>query len=128
MLADPVERTQRYAPHGRYISISGAGHFSHEEAPEEINRHLMRFLEHVHDPGSADAGPGVYLLGVADLGKLTGHLLGRQYEAGVRVVDGGAEHHAEHPAIEVDQRPTRIALLHIGSDGVDVAGDRLRAR
>ncbi|AMC52930.1 epoxide hydrolase EphE [Mycobacterium tuberculosis variant bovis BCG] len=48
VLADPVERTQRYAPHGRYISIAGAGHFSHEEAPEEVNRHLMRFLEQVH--------------------------------------------------------------------------------
>jgi pimeloyl-ACP methyl ester carboxylesterase len=50
VLADPVERTQRYAPHGRYISVSGAGHFSHEEAPEETNRHLMRFLEQVHNP------------------------------------------------------------------------------
>lgn len=48
VLAHPVERTQRYAPHGRYISIAGAGHFSHEEAPEEINRHLMRFLEQVY--------------------------------------------------------------------------------
>src|SRR5262249_31192505 len=48
VLADPVDRTQRYAPHGRYISIAGAGHFSHEEAPEEINRHLMRFFEHVY--------------------------------------------------------------------------------
>ena len=28
VLDDPVERTQRYAPHGRYVSISGAGHFS----------------------------------------------------------------------------------------------------
>jgi pimeloyl-ACP methyl ester carboxylesterase len=45
VLADPVERTQRYAPHGRYVSIAGAGHFSHEEAPDEVNRHLMRFLE-----------------------------------------------------------------------------------
>ncbi|QLL07149.1 alpha/beta fold hydrolase [Mycobacterium vicinigordonae] len=43
--AAPVERTQRYAPHGRYISVAGAGHFSHEEAPQEINRHLVRFLE-----------------------------------------------------------------------------------
>lgn len=48
VLAAPVERTQRYAPHGRYVSIAGAGHFSHEEAPEEINRHLMRFLQQVH--------------------------------------------------------------------------------
>lgn len=48
VLAAPVERTQRYAPHGRYISIAGAGHFSHEEAPREITRHLMRFLDQVH--------------------------------------------------------------------------------
>lgn len=50
VLADPVERTQRYAPHGRYISIAGAGHFSHEEAPEQVNRHLTRFLAQVHGP------------------------------------------------------------------------------
>lgn len=48
VLADPVERTQRYAPHGRFISVAGAGHYSHEEVPEEINRHLMRFLDQVH--------------------------------------------------------------------------------
>ncbi|OMC55153.1 alpha/beta hydrolase [Mycobacterium sp. IS-836] len=47
VLADPVDHSRRYAPQGRYVSVSGAGHFSHEEAPEEINRHLMRFLEHV---------------------------------------------------------------------------------
>jgi pimeloyl-ACP methyl ester carboxylesterase len=50
VLADPVDRTQRYAPQGHYISITGAGHFSHEEAPEETNRHLMRFFENVHGP------------------------------------------------------------------------------
>jgi pimeloyl-ACP methyl ester carboxylesterase len=50
VLADPVDHTQRYAPQGRYISITGAGHFSHEEAPEEINRHLMKFFEQVHGP------------------------------------------------------------------------------
>lgn len=48
VLAAPVERTQRYAPHGRYISVTGAGHFSHEEAPREVTRHLMRFLDQVH--------------------------------------------------------------------------------
>ncbi len=48
VLADPVDRTQRYAPHGCYVSVCGAGHFGHEEAPEEINRHLMRFLEQAH--------------------------------------------------------------------------------
>src|ERR1700761_6026190 len=50
VLADPVDRTQRYAPQGRYVSISGAGHFSHEEAPGEINRNLTTFLEYVHGP------------------------------------------------------------------------------
>jgi pimeloyl-ACP methyl ester carboxylesterase len=50
VLADPVDRTQRYAPRGLYISIAGAGHFSHEEAPGEINRYLTKFLEHVHGP------------------------------------------------------------------------------
>lgn len=48
VLTDPVERTRRYAPHGHYVSISGAGHFSHEEMPDEVNRHLIRFLEQVH--------------------------------------------------------------------------------
>lgn len=48
VLAAPVEASQRYAPHGRYLSVSGAGHFSHEEAPEEINRQLTRFLDQVH--------------------------------------------------------------------------------
>jgi pimeloyl-ACP methyl ester carboxylesterase len=50
VLADPVSRTQHYAPHGRYASIAGAGHFSHEEAPEEVNDHLSRFLAEVYDP------------------------------------------------------------------------------
>src|SRR5262249_26660416 len=45
VLADPVTRTQRYAPHGRYVSISGAGHFAHEEAPEDVNEQLSRFLD-----------------------------------------------------------------------------------
>ena len=48
VLADPVERTQRYAPHGRYVSISGAGHYSHEEKPDEVNAHLSRFLDRVY--------------------------------------------------------------------------------
>ncbi len=50
VLADPVSRTQHYAPHGRYASVAGAGHFSHEEAPEEVNDHLSRFLAQVCDP------------------------------------------------------------------------------
>jgi pimeloyl-ACP methyl ester carboxylesterase len=44
VLTDPVNRTQHYAPHGRYVSIAGAGHFAHEEAPEAVNEQLTRFL------------------------------------------------------------------------------------
>ncbi|MBU9766982.1 alpha/beta hydrolase [Mycobacterium sp. TNTM28] len=44
VLADPVTRTQRYAPHGRYVSIAGAGHFGHEEQPGAVNEQLSRFL------------------------------------------------------------------------------------
>ncbi|OHV03576.1 alpha/beta fold hydrolase [Mycobacterium talmoniae] len=48
VLADPVDRTRRYAPHGRYVSVAGAGHFSHEEEPEQVNAQLSRFLQRVH--------------------------------------------------------------------------------
>jgi pimeloyl-ACP methyl ester carboxylesterase len=48
VLADPVTRTQRYAPHGRYVSIAGAGHFAHEEAPADVNEQLSRFLAQVY--------------------------------------------------------------------------------
>ncbi len=44
VLADPVGRTRHYAPQGQYLSVSGAGHFSHEEMPEQTNGHLMSFL------------------------------------------------------------------------------------
>ena len=35
VLADPVDRTQRYALRGRYVALAGVGHFAHEEAPQE---------------------------------------------------------------------------------------------
>jgi pimeloyl-ACP methyl ester carboxylesterase len=44
VLADAVNRTRRYAPHGRYVSVAGAGHFAHEETPEAVNDQLSRFL------------------------------------------------------------------------------------
>lgn len=44
VLADPVARTRRYAPHGRYVSIPDVGHFGHEEAAEQVNRQLTGFL------------------------------------------------------------------------------------
>lgn len=47
VLADPVDRTRRYAPNGQYVSVRGTGHFSHEEAPDEVNGHLMRFLTQI---------------------------------------------------------------------------------
>jgi pimeloyl-ACP methyl ester carboxylesterase len=49
VLADPVYRTQRHAPHGRYVSIAGAGHFAHEEEPDAVNDQLSRFLRQVYD-------------------------------------------------------------------------------
>ncbi|MCT7661747.1 alpha/beta fold hydrolase [Mycobacterium deserti] len=48
VLPDPVYRTQRYAPHGRYASVAGAGHFAHEEAPDAVNAALSRFLAQVY--------------------------------------------------------------------------------
>lgn len=48
VLADPVYRTQNYAPHGRYVSVDGAGHFAHEEAPGAVNAQLDRFLRQVY--------------------------------------------------------------------------------
>ena len=44
VLADPVDRTRRYAPQGRYVSIADAGHFAHEETPEAVNDQVSRFL------------------------------------------------------------------------------------
>ncbi|MFV8048883.1 alpha/beta fold hydrolase [Mycobacterium sp. 48b] len=48
VLTDPVHRTQHYAPHGRYVSITGAGHFGHEEQPDAVNEQLGRFLAQLH--------------------------------------------------------------------------------
>lgn len=48
VLVDPVARTERYAPHGRFVSLSGAGHFGHEESPDEVNTQLSRFLTQVY--------------------------------------------------------------------------------
>lgn len=48
VLADPVRRTQRLVPHGRYVSIAGAGHFAHEENPELVNEQLTRFFADVN--------------------------------------------------------------------------------
>lgn len=45
VLADPVERSRRFAPRGRFVAVGGAGHYAHEEAPQEVNGHLQGFLE-----------------------------------------------------------------------------------
>lgn len=44
VLADPVYRTQRHAPQGRYLSITDAGHFAHEEQPDAVNEAMNRYL------------------------------------------------------------------------------------
>ncbi len=48
VLAEPVARSRRYAPQGRFESLPGAAHFGHEETPELANEHLQRFLDEVH--------------------------------------------------------------------------------
>jgi pimeloyl-ACP methyl ester carboxylesterase len=48
VLADPVHRTERFAPQGRYVSIAGCGHFAHEEDPDLVNAELTRFLAGVY--------------------------------------------------------------------------------
>src|SRR5690625_394237 len=60
--------------------------------------------------GSADTIVGGHRSGVTDLGQLARNLVGGEHETGVAVVNGRAEHHAQHLAVEIDQRATRIAL------------------
>jgi hypothetical protein len=54
--------------------------------------------------------PRRHRLGVVDLGQLPRHFVGGEHEPGVVVVDGRAEHHAEHLPAPIDQRTARIAL------------------
>ncbi len=44
VLADPVERSRRFAPRGRFVEHAGAGHYAHQEAPAEVNARLQEFL------------------------------------------------------------------------------------
>ncbi len=50
MLADPVRRTRPFAPQGRFVSVDGAGHFAHEEAPGRVNDELTGFFGELY-PG-----------------------------------------------------------------------------
>jgi len=50
VLPDAVARTVHYAPHGRFVSLPGAGHFAHEEVPDLVNDQLMRFLTPLTKP------------------------------------------------------------------------------
>lgn len=45
VLADPVDRSRRYAAKGRFETVPGAGHYAHEEAPTDVNATLQRFLD-----------------------------------------------------------------------------------
>ncbi|MBX5488658.1 MAG: alpha/beta hydrolase [Mycolicibacterium hassiacum] len=47
VLADPVRRTERLVPHGRYVTLSDAGHFGHEETPDQVNDRLSAFVRQV---------------------------------------------------------------------------------
>lgn len=50
VLEDSVRRTQTFAPGGSFLTVSGSGHFAHEEAPAQVNDQLTRFLGEVY-PG-----------------------------------------------------------------------------
>ena len=45
VLADPVERSRRFAPRGRFAELDGVGHFAHQESPAEATAHLQCFLD-----------------------------------------------------------------------------------
>lgn len=45
VLAEPVEQSRRFAPRGSFVSVGGAGHYAHEEAPHEVNDLVQRFLD-----------------------------------------------------------------------------------
>lgn len=47
VLADPVQRSRPFAPHGRFVEIPGVGHYAHEESPQSVNEALQRFLADV---------------------------------------------------------------------------------
>lgn len=44
VLADPVDRSRRFAPKGRFAGVAGAGHYAHEESPGQVNDYLRRFI------------------------------------------------------------------------------------
>ena len=44
VLEDPVRRSETQVPHGRFITVAGAGHFAHEEVPDVVNAELSGFL------------------------------------------------------------------------------------
>src|SRR6188768_858770 len=78
------------------------------------------------DRRSGDAGTGGDGLRVAQSAELVADLSCGQHEAGLRVVDGRTEDHAEYLALSVDHRATRITLSHSPSDRVNLAVDALR--
>ena len=53
VLADPVDRSRRYADHGQFATVAAAGHYAHEEAPVEVNERLQGFLTGCHAAVSA---------------------------------------------------------------------------
>ncbi|MDH6243610.1 alpha/beta hydrolase [Mycobacterium sp. OTB74] len=44
VLDAPVRDTARYAPQTQFVSLTGTGHFAHEESPAEVNKELSGFL------------------------------------------------------------------------------------
>jgi pimeloyl-ACP methyl ester carboxylesterase len=42
-----VEATVERIPHGKFVTISDASHFSNLDNPAEFNRHILEFLKEV---------------------------------------------------------------------------------
>ena len=47
VLNDPVSRSRAWAPAGKFLTVPGVGHYTHEEAPDEVNDRLDQFLGQV---------------------------------------------------------------------------------
>ena len=126
VLADPVHRTQRYAPHGRFVSIAGAGHFAHEEAPGRGQRPAVAVPgRRCTAPAQRDAGAGGAPRSVLPI-----LASWRETSLAVSTKPVSASSTAAPNTtpstwpLPVDHRTARITLPHSASDRVHLAGRR----
>src|SRR5262245_17183909 len=73
-------------------------------------------------PHSGAAAGGRSRGAVTSSGGDRGRLVRGDREAGVRVVRGGSEDHAQHPTVLVDQRPAGVTTADERADRIDLPG------